>query len=452
MAGQVVIVGGGISGLSAAYELKKSNVAHTLIEKQPRLGGVIQTNSWNGCVLEGGPDSFLTAKPDGLNLIREIGLGDQVIGSNDSSRTTYILRRGKLVLLPEGVTMFIPTKVMPVLESPLFSWGTKIRMGLEIFRKPVNHPDRSVADFVVDHFGKETLDYLAEPLLSGVYGGDPAALSINSVLPRFAEMERKQGSLARAVIQSRKKAPPPGASGGAAFQTTLKGGLGQLVEALKPYANVRQGGVETIERAGEQWRVRVDGDWMDASHVILACPAYAAADVVKQADARLAELLNATPYSSSLTVALVYNEKEFDGRRSGFGFLVPSIERKRLLGCTFVASKFPNRAPADKIILRCFFGGMSDAAVLGESDESLVGQAREELKRILGLTAEPIFSSVARWPRAMAQYTVGHADRLKEIEARAAALPRFYLAGNAYTGIGIPDCIRMGRQAAKNCR
>jgi oxygen-dependent protoporphyrinogen oxidase len=443
----VVIAGGGISGLSAAYELSKAKVPHLLIEKQARLGGVIQTNSWEGCILEGGPDSFLSAKQDGLALIKELGLGDQVIGSNDSSRTTYILRHKKLVLLPEGVTMFIPTKVMPVVESSLLGWGTKIRMGFELLRKPANMPDRSVADFVVDHFGQETLDYLAEPLLSGVYGGDPAALSINSVLPRFVEMERREGSLARAVIKSR-KAAAKGPGAGAAFQTTLKGGLSQLVDALTPFANVRHGAVQTILRQGDLWRVRVDGEWIDAGQVILACPAYAASDILKEADPRLADLLNATPYSSSLTVALVYNDKDFDGRRAGFGFLIPKVERQRLLGCTFVGSKFPNRVPPGKITLRCFFGGIGDGAVLSEPDEVLVAQAREELRRILGLTAAPLHSSVSRWPRAMAQYTVGHAERLKEIESRVAGLPGLFLAGNAYTGIGIPDCIRMGRQAA----
>ena len=267
------------------------------------------------------------------------------------------------------------------------------------------------------------------------------------MLPRFVEMERTHGSLARAVIKSRKAAAKgPGAGG--AFQTTLKGGLGQLVDALTPFARVRKGTVETIVREGERWRVRIDGEWIEAGHVILACPAYAASDIVKDADPRLAELLNSTPYSSSLTVALVYNEKDFDGRRAGFGFLIPKVERQRLLGCTFVGSKFPNRVPPDKITLRCFFGGMSDGAVLSEPDDALVGQAREELRRILGLTAAPVHSSVSRWPRAMAQYTVGHAERLKEIESRAAGLPGFFLAGNAYTGIGIPDCIRMGRQAA----
>jgi oxygen-dependent protoporphyrinogen oxidase len=449
---RVVIIGGGITGLSAAYELSRANVSHLLIEQQPRLGGVIETNCWEGCILERGPDSFLTAKTDGLALINELGLGDQVMGSNDQGRTTYILRRGRLVLLPEGVTMFIPSRVMPVLRTPLFGWTTKVRMGLELLRKPVQLPDRSVAEFVVDHFGRETLDYLAEPLLSGVYGGDPAQLSIASVLPRFVEMERREGSLARAVIKGR-KAATGGGHGAAPFQTTLKGGLGMLVGKLTPFATVRFGAAETIERTpvemGSGWRVRVNGDWIDAGHVIVACPAWGASALLQSADRRLSELLGAIPYSSSVTVTLVYSDSEFDGMRAGFGFLVPQVERRRMLGCTFVGTKFDHRVPPGKLTLRCFFGGIGDAEVLGESDESLVTMSREELRRILKLTAAPAHASIARWPRSMAQYIVGHGTRLKEIETRAAALPGLHLAGNAYTGIGIPDCIRMGRAAAQ---
>src|SRR3984957_10404533 len=228
----VVIVGGGISGLSAAYDLARAGIPHTLFEKQQRLGGVIQTLVENDCVLECGPDSFLAAKPDALALIKELGLEGEVIGSNDHQRTTHILKHGKLVPLPDGVMMIVPTRVMPMVKSDLLSWNTKIRMGLELLRRPRRYPDRSVAEFVVDHFGQETLDYLAEPLLSGVYGGDPHALSANSVLPRFVEMEATKGSLGRAVMGTRPS------HGGSLFKT-LASGLGPLIETLATYANVR---------------------------------------------------------------------------------------------------------------------------------------------------------------------------------------------------------------------
>jgi oxygen-dependent protoporphyrinogen oxidase len=439
--GQVVIIGGGIAGLAAAYDLARAGVAHTLLEQQPRVGGVIETRSWENCVLECGPDSFLGAKPEALTLIRELGLEGQVIGSKDHERVTYILRHGRLVRLPEGTTMFVPTRASPVLASPLVGWGTKIRMGLELFRKPQDQPDRSVADFVVDHFGQETLDYLAEPLLSGVYGGDPQQLSAASVLPRFVEMERTSGSLARAVMKSRAN----GAAGSGALFRTLKGGLGCLVDRLAGQANVVHGRAEKVEPHANGFRVRASGDWIEAERVIVACPAWAAADLL---DGPLAESLRGIPYTSSAIVSLVFRSAEFDGMRAGSGFLVPRVERRKLMACTFVGTKFPNRVPDDKMTLRCFFGGAGNDHALAESDESLVAAAREELRRIVGLSAAPIFAMVSRWPKSMAQYVVGHAARLKEIEARTAEIPGLYLAGNAYAGIGIPDCIRTGRQAA----
>lgn len=440
-----MIVGGGIAGLSAAYELTKSGIPHILIEQRPRLGGVIETRTWEGCVLECGPDSFISQKPEAMALITELGMESEVIGSNDKDRITYIQRHGRLTRLPEGTTMFIPTKAGPMLSSPIVGWGTKIRMGLELFRRPATFPDRSVADFVVDHFGQETLDYLAEPLLSGVYGGDVRRLSIASVMPRFVEIERTKGSLARTLMKAKPSQGPP-----APLFRTMKRGLGSLVEKLAGYANVVQGKVEAIQQKPTGgFRVRVDNGWIEASDVILACPAWAASELLGGIDGVLARGLEQTPYSSSAIVTLVYNAATFDGMKAGNGFLVPKVERRKLMACTFVATKFPHRAPADKLTLRCFFGSTGNEAILDEPDERLTFFARDELKRILGLKTLPMHTSVSRWPRAMAQYTVGHAERLKEIQSRAAAIGGLYLAGNAYSGIGIPDCIRTGREAAK---
>lgn len=429
-----VIVGGGISGLSAAYYLRKAGITALVVEREPRLGGVITTDVVEGCVIEGGPDSFLAAKPAALELIGEVGLLDQVIASNDDRRVTYILKGGRLVPLPDGLMMMVPTKVLPVAVSPLLGWGTKMKMGLEYFRKPGGGAgrDRSVADFVEEHYGQEAVDYLAEPLLAGVYGGDPDKLSIVSTLPRFAEMELQYGSLTRGVLAAKRHASNGG--GGALFKT-LRGGLGQLVDALAPFVtNVRHAEAEAVRPGG----IRIGGQWVEASHVVLGCPAHAAAKLLASVDARLAELLGGIEYASSMTVAFGYRREELHHPLNGFGFLVPKRERRALVACTWVGTKFPFRVPDSHAVLRCFAQDGADVDAL-----------HDDLQRIMGFQARPAFTRVSRWPRSMAQYTVGHAARIQEIRERLKSHPWLLLAGNAYEGIGIPDCIRLGREAAR---
>ena len=458
-----LIIGGGISGLSAAYYLAKCGAQATIVESRERLGGVIQTERVEGCVLEQGPDSFLSIKPAAVELIRELGLGDEVIGSNDHLRKTYVQRDGRLIALPDGLMLMVPTKILPLLGTRLLGWRTKLRMGMELLRAPKpKTDDESVAAFITEHYGAEAVDYLAEPLLSGVYGGDPRALSVSAVLPRFVELAAKYGSLTRGVLAERAKAAGARAHGGKAptpapLFRTLKGGLGQMVDAIasriEGKATVLRGRAEGIERIAPGFRVRGDGAWIEAKNVVVACEAHSGATLLGGVDMRLAELLGGVPYSSSMTVALGYNETEFrkpsGGPPPGFGFLVPKKERRRLIACTWVGTKFSHRVPDGKVVARCFLGGSADAAVLNESDEAIIASVQDELGRIAGVTAKPRFWRISRWPRSMAQYTVGHPKRLAEIEARAAAIPGLYLAGNAYTGIGVPDCIRMGRAAAE---
>jgi oxygen-dependent protoporphyrinogen oxidase len=436
---KALIIGGGISGLSAAYYLSKAGIRPTLLERKPRVGGVIQTSVQQGCVLEAGPDGFMAAKPWAMNLIRELGLADQVIGSNDHSRITYIVKKGKLIPMPDGLMMMVPTKFLPLAETPLFSWGAKIRMGLEIFRQPPQgpQPDRSVYEFLLDHYGQESIDYLAEPLLAGVYGGDPHEMSVNSVLARFVELESKYGSLTRGALAA-PRPPNPGGS----FLQTLKGGLGQLIEALRPSADVIHANAEGLEQIGEGFRVRADGDWMEAEHVVLATPAHDAPLGLLKPE--LAGLLAGIPYTTSITLALGYRKNTFDHPLQGHGFLVPKKERKLMFGCTWVGNKFYYRVPPNMVVLRCFLG----AEAMPLSDVALVDAARAELHSIMGVEAEPVFHNIARWPHSMAQYTVGHQKRIARIEELVRQIPGLYLAGNAYHGIGIPDCVRMGQEAA----
>lgn len=447
---QVCIVGGGISGLSTAYYLAKAGIPSTLIESRPRLGGVIQTERVQGCLVEAGPDSFLSSKPWAMELIQDLGLANEVIGSNDHLRKTFVWKGGRLIPLPEGLQLMVPTKVLPIISTALLSWSTKVRMGLDWFRKPKGgmRADRSVAEFLEEHYGNEAVDYLAEPLLAGIYGGHPRSLSAASVLPRLVELERKYGSLTKGVLAERSAVQ----SGMPIFRT-LKGGLGQLIDALSSSlagrVDVVHRPAEAVERWGRGFRIRLDGEWLMTERVVLACEAYRAAPLIASVDTALAGLLGAIPYSGSMTVALAFEQRAFAHPLEGFGFLVPKRERRRLVACTFVGTKFAHRVPGGLLLLRGFFGGMDDEAALSESDESVIASTLDELRRTLGLHAQPVFSRVFRWPSSMAQYMVGHQQWVAEIEERLAANPGLSLAGNAYYGIGIPDCVRMGKQAAE---
>jgi oxygen-dependent protoporphyrinogen oxidase len=351
--------------------------------------------------------------------------------------------------------MMVPTKIGPLLATPLLSWGTKARMGLELLRAPKTHNgDQSVAEFVREHYGEEAVDYLAEPLLSGIYGGNPRELSVTSVLPRFVTLAQRYGSLTRGVLAERAKAattnpataPPP-------LFRTLKGGLQQMIEALAgaihSSVTIRHVRAESLERTSAGFRLHAGGDWLEAERIVLGCEAHNAAALAASLDGRLAELLGSIGYSSSMTVALGFDAKDLRERPSGHGFLVPKKERRRLMACTWVGEKFAHRVPEDKVVARCFLGGMEDAGVLNESDEAISQIVTHELREIAGIEATPKFLRIHRWPRSMAQYTVGHLQHLAEIEARVRAIPGLQLAGNAYEGIGIPDCIRMGKRAAE---
>jgi oxygen-dependent protoporphyrinogen oxidase len=475
---RTAIIGGGIAGLAAAYELEKARaggaeIAYTLFESRERLGGSLATEIVDGTVLERGPDSFLTEKPAGIELCRELGLGDQLVPSNDAERKTYILVKNRMVALPDGLMFLVPTKLVPTALTPLFSIGTKIKMGLEFLLppRPTGAEDESVAALVARHFGAQAVDRLADPLLSGIYGGDAAQLSARTVLPKLVEMESEYGSLTRGMLaahakmaaKAKESAQKSGNGGGAGsgagrpvrtIFTTLKGGLQQLVDAieakLKP-GSVRLGTPVTgIERTSTGWVVVAGGVRENYDAVIVCSAAWAASALLSGLDRTLSEDLAGIPYSSSITLNLVYDEKELPKLPDGFGFLVPASEGRSMLACTFVHRKFLGRTAPGKAVLRAFLGGMKNEALLAEPDAVLVETARREFKEILGIAAEPEYVQVSRWKRAMAQYAVGHQERVKRIQERVAALPGLKLAGNAYDGIGIPDCIRLGRKAAKD--
>ncbi|HTW48810.1 MAG TPA: protoporphyrinogen oxidase [Acidobacteriaceae bacterium] len=465
---RIAIIGGGIAGLSAAWALEKArragqDVEYALFEAGSRLGGVIGSEVVDGCVIEGGPDSFLTEKPAAAQLCRELGIGDQLLPSNDAARKTYIVVRNRLIPLPDGLMFMIPTKLAPTAFTRLFSLGTKLRMAREYLFPPAPATqDESVAAMTLRHFGQETVDRLVSPLLSGVYGGDATQLSVRAVLPRMVQMEERHRSLTRAMLAARKKAPNAARPAGPrpSMFTTLRGGMSQMVDAVSVQlvpGSVRLDapvhGLGRNDARAEQsraWTVESTYGREQFDAVILALPAWASADLLRPIDHPLAEALGGVPYSSSITVTMGYERAELAQLPPGFGFLVPVIEKRRMLACTFVHAKFAGRVPEGKGLLRCFLGGAGNDALLDEEDGRITRIVLQELDEILHLKALPNFVRIHRSRRGMAQYGVGHLERIQLVRDRVAGLPGLALAGNAYEGIGVPDCIRTGQGAAES--
>lgn len=460
---RIAILGGGISGLAAAHQLEKARIAdpgisYTLYEASERLGGVIHSERVQDCLIEAGPDSFLTEKPAAAKLCAELGIANRILGSNDAQRVTWILVGKRLVPLPDGLMFMVPTRLIPTATTRLFSWRTKLRMGMELLHPPMPPgKDESVSSMVERHFGPEIVDRLVDPLLSGVYGGNASTLSARAVLGRLVEMESRYGSLCRGMLAARKRmCSPSGSSSGSAPKpplfSTLKGGLQELIDALTarldPACIRIATPVTAIDRWGSRWRVVTHGDACMYDGLIVALPAWVAARLLEPVDDVVAQGLHSIPYTSSLTVSLGYRQSDLKDLPRGFGFLVPASSGHKMLACTFVHRKFDGRTPADRGLLRCFLGGSRGESILGKDNAGIERLVRAELQAILGLHAEPLFVRIHRSRRSMAQYMVGHLETIARIRAAADQLPAFALAGNAFEGIGISDCIRTGQQAA----
>jgi oxygen-dependent protoporphyrinogen oxidase len=469
---KIAVIGGGIAGLSAAWSLEKARragepVSYALYEASSHLGGVIRSEIVDGCVVEGGPDSFLTEKPAAAELCRQLGIADQLLGSNDAERKTYILVGNRLIPLPDGLMFMVPTKLVPTALTPLFSWRTKLRMAREFLFPPrPAREDESVAAMTCRHFGQETVDRLVSPLLSGVYGGDASDLSVRAVLPRMVSMEQKHRSLSRAMLAARTNAIPPGKSHAPrSLFTTLRNGMSQMTDALArelqpgsihlhtPVRSLRHNSDFCPElKPGCKltcgWAIQRDDGPACFDAVILALPAWSSGRLLRPVDRLLSEMLEEIPYSSSITVTLGFSMDQLRSLPPGFGYLVPATERRTMLACTFVHTKFAGRTPPDKGVLRCFLGGAGNDALLDESDERITEKVLTELAEILHISGRPGFVRITRSRQAMAQYAVGHLDRMQFIRDSVATIPGLALAGNAYEGIGVPDCIRTGQHAA----
>ena len=458
----VVVVGGGVSGLAAAERVVRADARATVtvLEATARLGGMIHTERTNDYTFEVGADSVIAAKPATRDLCARLGIADRLHGS--SARGAYVYRAGQLRRLPAGLSGLMPTQLRPLATSGILSARGLARVAAEPWRgTPAGVADESIRAFVVRRMGQEAYDRLVEPLLTGIYAGDGAQLSIESTFPQLRALERKHGSLLRGLRARASGAPAAHVAAATSPFLSLPTGLAELIEALER-ALVATGRVRIVRgspvralhtSAPGSWtttRVRVvlDSGTLDADAVIVATAASAAVPLLATVDAALASELGTVTHSSTATVTLAYALADVPRALDGTGYVVPGAEGRAVMACTWLSSKWAGRVPPDAALFRLFLGGVHRPELVERDDPQLLALARAELREVLGVRATPRFTRVARWIDAMPQYTIGHATRVARVAERVAAHPWLALAGNAYQGVGIPDCIRSGEAAA----
>jgi len=458
---RIAVVGAGVTGLAAAHRLGELAAARgrpvevALFEAAPRPGGLIGTAERHGCLIEAGPDSMITDKPWGLALARRLGLEGELIGTNAEHRRSFVVRGGRLLPVPEGFQLLAPGRFGPLVRTPIFSWPGKLRMALDlVLPRRRDSGDESLGAFVRRRLGREALERMAQPMIAGIYGADPMTLSLQATLPRFHEMEREHGSVIRALWARARAAGGGGDRSGVSgarygLFVSFRRGMQTLTDALAarlPPGALRLGAPVTgLTREGATWRVETPAGSWPAATVIVALPAPAGAALLEGLDSPLASLLGAVPHASSATMTVAYRAADVPHPLDGFGFVVPAVEGLTLLGCTFTHRKWAGRAPEGVALLRAFLGG---SLVETSPEEELVRRVRDDYRRLLGVTAAPLFVETWRGRRVMPQYAVGHLLRVAEMEARATALG-LHLAGNGYRGVGIPDSVRSGEAAAE---
>jgi oxygen-dependent protoporphyrinogen oxidase len=462
----IAVIGGGITGLAAAHRLieLEPTLDVKLFEAGPSLGGVLQTERQDGYLLELSADNFITNVPWALDLCRRIGFGDQLIETREAQRRAFVMRDGRLLPVPDGFMLMAPNKVWPVLSSPILSLPGKLRMLWEWFvRRRTDNSDESLSSFVRRRFGREVFERLVQPLVGGIYTADSDKLSLRATLPRFIEMERRHGSLIRAVrneAREKKERGEKDQESGARYSLFVapREGMSSLVEALA--ARLPAGAVQLnspVERITRHeaggWLVslagRRDAAQIHFDAVIVASPAPAAAKMLAEVDRDLSKDLQKIPYAGSAVALLGYRRDQVEHRLDGFGFVVPEVEHRQILAGSFSSIKFNGRAPDGHVLLRIFMGGAARPDLVHLPDETLQSIVAREIGPLLGIHGEPELFRVGRWGGHMPQYHLGHVELVQRIEDRAASLGNLHLAGNAYHGVGIPNCIHSGEQAAE---
>jgi len=453
---RIVIIGGGISGLAAAHRVLELNqAAHvTILEASDRLGGTIQTEHRDGFLIERGPDSFISEKPHAIALAKRLGIESQLIQTNEEYRRSFIVRDGRLRAVPEGFQLMAPSRMWPFITSDIFSLAGKMRMAADLLlpRKSTNgSTDESLASFVRRRLGEEALTRMAQPMVGGIYTADPETLSLRATLPRFLDMEQKHRSLILAMARQG-RAQKTGTSGARySLFLSFNRGMQVLVDPLtRINADLRvktRAQRLTFDRG---WTITTDKDeQIKADGVCLAVPAYVAAALLSDIDARLAEKLRAIKYASTATINFGYRRAAIAHPLNGFGFVVPVVENRSVIACTFSSVKFSGRAPDGHVLLRAFAGGALQPEIFALDETEMSKRVEADLHELLGIREDPRFIEVTKWERSMPQYEVGHLDRVSEIEKLVTELPGLSLAGNAYRGAGIPDCVRSGEAAAE---
>jgi len=459
---KLAVVGGGIAGLAAAHhavEIARERgcpLELALFEAGDRVGGTIQTERHEGFLVECGPDSFLSEKPWALALCRRLGIEDRLVRTDDRFRRTYVAFRGRLHPLPDGFQLLAPTQLGPFVRSRLFSWRGKLRMAMDLVLPRGSDPDESLGGFVSRRLGREALERVAQPLVAGIYTADPDVLSLAATMPRFLELERKERSVILGLWRASRRAPAEtaGASGARwSLFVTFADGMEELIRALAarlPSDAIRlKERVASVTREGGAWRLGMaDGSAATADGVIIATESHQAGRMLRYTDPALSLLLDGISYASSATVTLGWRRADIPHPLDGFGFVVPQVERRPIIACTFSSVKYPGRAPDGFALLRVFVGGALNEAVLDGDDETLTRIARAELGELLGIQAPPLWSRISRYPKAMPQYHVAHLARVEAIEGCLRAHPGLALVGGAYRGVGIADCVRSGEEAA----
>jgi oxygen-dependent protoporphyrinogen oxidase len=492
---RIVVVGGGMAGLGAARVLEAAraqdpSVDWSLYEEEPRFGGKVHTIRRDGFVVEGGPDSAIIEKPWPITAARELGIADRFLDCNEDIRRSFVYTRGRLHELPEGIILMVPTRMVPFAASGLMSWPGKARMGLDLVLPrggaatggPTGAAgsamDESLGDFVRRRLGKEALQRIAEPIVAGIHAGDPEQMSVRATFPMFLDMEREHRSLILAMLKRRKArqkaAAAPGAAGSGSrsgarppgpgsYFYSFKGGLQDLSDAAVASlpAERLHGGVrvKTMTECGAGCGASAgsgayalelsDGSRVVADAVVLATPAWASGDLLRPVAPQAAADLSSIEYVSTATASVAFRADQVGHDLKGFGFVVPRAEDRPVMATTWSSSKFDGRAPDGRVLLRSFLGRAGREAAAQLDDDEMAAVVRAELREIMGISAEPEFVQVFRWPRGMPQYRVGHVELVAHIEAAVAAVPGIELAGGAYHGIGIGDCLREGAAAAE---